>query len=123
MYEITIEKTFAAAHALKLPDGSSEPVHEHNWRVSVTVARQRLDGMDTVMDFHDLEAIVGQIIAPLRDRHLNEVRPFVDGQASPSAEKVAWWIGTATARRLPDPVSLVSVTVGEAPGCAAVFRP
>ena len=58
VYEITVERTFAAAHAIRLPDGALEPMHGHNWRVRATVAAERLDGIETVMDFHDLQALL-----------------------------------------------------------------
>jgi len=36
---------------------------------------------------------------------------------------VAWWIGTEVAKALPKRARLVSVRVGEAPGCVATYRP
>ena len=122
MYEITVSKTFAAAHAIRLPDGSIEPVHGHNWSVDVTVASRELDGIETVMDFHVLEKTIDGLMARVNNRHLNEVAPFIDCKVNPTAERVAWWIGTEVARTLPKGVSLVSVRVGEAPGCAATYR-
>lgn len=123
MFEITVHHTFSAAHAIRLADGSLEPVHGHNWAVAVTVARDGLDAIETVMDFHELERIVGEIISPFRNRHLNELPPFADGKINPTAERVAWWIGTQTAQRLPAGVRFVSASVEEAPGCLAVYRP
>lgn len=123
MYEITLSKTFAAAHAIRLPDGSLEPVHGHNWPVEVTVQSRGLDSIETVMDFHVLEETVEELLARVHNRHLNEVEPFVDCKVNPTAERVAWWIGTEVARTLPEGVSLVSVRVGEAPGCFAAWRP
>ncbi|MEX0886073.1 MAG: 6-carboxytetrahydropterin synthase [Phycisphaeraceae bacterium] len=123
MYEITIETVFAASHALHLPGGRDEPLHGHNWPVAVTVAASELDEIEAVMDFHDLEAIVADLIAPMHNHHLNDVGPFADGRVNPSAERVAWWIGERVAERLPKRVHLVAVRVGEAPGCAATWRP
>lgn len=135
MYEATIEKRFSAAHALRLADGTFEPLHGHNWLVRVTVAAGDLDDMDTVMDFHELEKLVEQIIGPWRNRNLNEVPPFVgkaneddasvaDGLAvNPSAERVAERIAWAVSGGLPEHVWLRSVGVGEAPGCVARYRP
>lgn len=122
-FEITIETTFAAAHALRLPDGSDEPTHGHNWHVRVTVARAGLDAMATVMDFHDLERVVHDIVAPWHNRTLNDVAPFAGGAVNPSAERVAECIGQATAQHLPTGVTLERVEVGEAPGCTATYRP
>ncbi len=123
MYEITVETEFAAAHALHLPDGTDEPLHGHNWRVAVTVARAGLDALETVMDFHDLERAVAAVLEPWHNRNLNDVTPFADQGVNPSAERVAWWIGEQVIPSLPNGVTLVSVHVGEAPGCTAVYRP
>lgn len=129
MYEATIETTFSAAHALRLPDGQLEPLHGHDWRIAVTVAAVDLDAMDTVMDFHELEKRVEQVVGPWRNRNLNEVPPFAgrpeDAQGlaiNPSAERVAERIAAAVIDALPEHVTLSSVTVGEAVGCAATWR-
>lgn len=124
-YDITVERAFSATHALKLPDGSIEPTHGHDWPVWVTVTATRLDDMQAVMDFHELEAAVDAVLQPWRGKHLNDVEPFIDGTVNPSAERVAWWIALQTQHRLGDtPHRWVSAaTVGEAPGCRATYRP
>lgn len=127
MYEITVRREFSAAHAIRLPDGSLEPVHGHNWAVAVTVAADELDGIETVMDFHDLEKALDKLIATAHNRHLNEIPPFADANGelvvNTTAERVAWWLGSEIARTLPKSVRLVSAEVGEAPGCTAKYRP
>lgn len=125
MYEITVEKVFAASHAIRLSDTVVEPIHGHNWPVRVTVAADKLDGIETVMDFHILEKALDGLIAQVHNRHLNEVRPFgvEPGQVNPTAERVAWWFGSEVAKTLPKGVTLVCATVGEAPGCYATWRP
>ncbi|MFG0247922.1 MAG: 6-pyruvoyl tetrahydropterin synthase family protein [Phycisphaeraceae bacterium JB051] len=127
MYQIQIEKNFSASHAIALPDGSLEPLHGHNWPVVVTVQAQELDEIQTVMDFHVLEGWLDELIAKVHNRHLNEVKPFGGEQGklavNPTAERVAWWFGSEIASRLPQHVTLVSVSVGEADGCTAVYLP
>lgn len=122
MYEITIERVFSAAHALRLPDGSIEPMHGHNWQVQVTVSAAQLDAMETVMDFHILEQSLDQIMARVHNRNLNDIEPFVE-TFNPSAERVAEWIGKEILIGLPDGVSLESVQIEEAAGCFATWRP
>ena len=73
MYQITIEKVFAASLALRLPDGSYEPTHGHNWPVRVTIGADQLDAMDCVMDFHELERIVDGVLAYFHHRITNGV--------------------------------------------------
>ncbi|MEM9414018.1 MAG: 6-pyruvoyl tetrahydropterin synthase family protein [Planctomycetota bacterium] len=138
-FEIVYETEFAAAHAIVLPDGSLEPVHGHNWAVAVTVSADGLDGIETVMDFHDLERIVQRITSTWHNRNLNECVPFAAPPESsegntdarrrhglalnPTAERVAEHLAHAVAAALPQNVRLVSAAVGEAPGCTALYRP
>jgi len=126
-FEITINTTFAAAHAIRLPDGSLEPLHGHNWQTQLTVGCDELDGIETVMDFHDLQAMLDDIVAPVRNRNLNDCPPFADGQGglaiNPTAERVAQWIGESVSAKLPDRVALHAVRIEEAAGCFATWRP
>ena len=109
-FEIATVRRFAAAHALRLYDGSMEPVHGHNWRVRVRVAADRLDPIGVVMDFHELERLVDQIVGPWHNRHLNECPPF-STELNPSAENVAYHVGRTLA--LPAGVRLLGVQVWE----------
>ncbi len=126
MYEITVESVFAAAHAIRLPDGSLEPCHGHNWPVTLTVAADELDNIETVCDFHLLQQLLHHAIAPWQNNDLNRCEPFADGQGglniNPTAERVAWAIAQKVRPGLPGNCRLVSVRVGEAPGCTAVWR-
>jgi len=118
-FQIVTRRTFSAAHALKLYDGSMEPTHGHNWRVHVTVSAPQLDAMGVVMDFHELERLLDGIIGPLHNRHLNETEAFA--ARNPSAENVAAYIGERL--KLPVGVSLISVEVFETDENSAVYRP
>jgi 6-pyruvoyltetrahydropterin/6-carboxytetrahydropterin synthase len=126
-YEITIRRTFSAAHAIRLHDGSLEPLHGHDWVVQVTVASERLDGMETVMDFHELQRIVDGPIGGLHNRNLNDVPPFADGhgglKVNPTAERVASWLAERVTGHLPGSVRLICVEVEEAPDCVARYTP
>ncbi len=122
-YQIITETSFTGSHALRLPDGSYEPTHSHDWPVAVTVQSSQLDEMACVMDFHVLEKIVDGVLDPWHEQHLNDVVPFANEAINPSAERVAEQIALAVAGQLPDGVTLIETCVGEAEGCTAVFRP
>lgn len=122
-YRITTEAVFTAGHALRLPDGGYEPTHSHDWPVAVTVESEELDAMACVMDFHELEKIVADVLEPWRGKHLNDVPPFAGQAINPSAERVAEQIARAVAAKLPQGVSLTEARIGEAKGCTAVYRP
>jgi len=119
-FEISTTRFFSAAHALRLYDGSLEPVHGHNWRVKVTVSAEKLDAIGVVMDFHELQRLLDVILTPLHNRHLNDVPPFAR-ELNPSAENVALHVGRSL--RLPNPVRLVSVEVWETDTNSAAYRP
>jgi 6-pyruvoyltetrahydropterin/6-carboxytetrahydropterin synthase len=118
-FDITVTREFAAAHQLRLYDGSLEPIHGHNWRVRVTITAQKLDAIGVVMDFHELERLLNEIVQPIHNRHLNELATFQ--KMNPSAENVAVHIGESL--RLPDAVRLESVEVWETVGNSAIYRP
>lgn len=117
-FEITVTREFAAAHRLRLYDGSMESMHGHNWRVRVTVAGG-VDSIGVVMDFHKLEHLVDEVTGPMRERLLNDLPAFAE--ANPSAENVALHIGQSL--KLPPRVELLSVEVWEVPENSAVYRP
>jgi 6-pyruvoyltetrahydropterin/6-carboxytetrahydropterin synthase len=121
MFDITATRTFAAAHQLRLYDGSLEPLHGHNWRVKVTASAPRLDAIGVVMDFHELERLLDEVLAPMRDRHLNELPAFGERWLNPSAENVALHVGRSL--RLPKGVALAAVEVWETDANSAVYRP
>lgn len=116
-FAITTTRHFSAAHQLRLYDGSLEPLHGHNWKVKVTVWAQTLDEIGVVMDFHELERLVNQIIEPMHNRNLNELAAFKS--TNPSAENVA--LQVAQKLELPQNVKLESVEVWETPENSARF--
>lgn len=102
---------------MTLPDGSKEPLHEHDWLVTTSVSSARLDEMGVVMDFHVLKAMVEAITAELDNTVLSEVAHFRQNNAS--AENVAKHVYDRLRGQLPDGVELKSIRVVEEPGCWA----
>lgn len=119
-FQIRVTRSFAAGHALRLPDGSLEPLHTHGWPVTVVVEADVLDAADCVMDFHELDHQLAAIFAPWQGKSLNDCEPFRSG-VNPSAERVAETI--ARAIRVDERCRLLAVEIGEADGCVAVYRP
>ncbi len=118
-FEITTTRTFTASHQLRMYDGQLEPLHEHLWRVCVTLAASQLDPIGVVMDFSELERLLDEIMAPLSSRSLNTATAFAG--RNPSAENVALHIAERLA--LPSRVALVSVEVWETDSNSAIYRP
>jgi 6-pyruvoyltetrahydropterin/6-carboxytetrahydropterin synthase len=120
VFEISVQTEFCAAHAI-LIQGQREPVHGHNWHVTVTLGGESLDSDGLLCDFHAVETALAEVIAPFRNADLNRTPPFTD--VNPSAENVARFIATALQTRLTlgGQAHLRSVRVTEAPGCAATY--
>ena len=87
MFEVTVEDTFAAGHALRGYRGKCENPHGHNYRVRVTLAGEELDHIGLLYDFKDLKAAMGEVIDRLDHQFLNDLEPFK--QLNPSAENLA----------------------------------
>jgi 6-pyruvoyltetrahydropterin/6-carboxytetrahydropterin synthase len=121
-FEISTTHQFSAAHQLRLYDGALEPLHGHNWVVRVTAGRDELDAIGVVMDFHELERLIDQIVRPMHNGNLNQLVPF-NSELNPSAENVALHVGRSLNKNLPAGVRLLSVEVWEMPTCRAVYRP
>src|SRR5882672_8450507 len=90
MFEITIEETFAAGHALRNYKGKCENVHGHNYRCQVSVTGSDLDEIGLLVDFVELKKVVHGVIDCLDHQWLNEYPPF--NVLNPSAENIAKYI-------------------------------
>ncbi|MFQ5422508.1 MAG: 6-pyruvoyl tetrahydropterin synthase family protein [Phycisphaerae bacterium] len=121
MYELVILAEFAAAHQIRLPDGTLEPLHGHNWRVEAILEAPNLDDTGIVADFTGLQADLRQVTAELHNTHLNALAAFT--QDCPTTERVARHIHRRFAATLPPTVKLRRVCVWETADCAAAYVP
>ncbi len=122
MYELAIQTSFTASHALLIA-GEREESHSHDWKLTVEVMGADLDADGLLLDFHELERLVDRIIEPLQDADLNRTPPF--DQENPSAELVALHVGRSLLAAFQDQeaVRLKAIHLTEAPGCVATYRP
>jgi 6-pyruvoyltetrahydropterin/6-carboxytetrahydropterin synthase len=124
MFEVNVEQTFAAGHALRNYKGSCENVHGHNFKVRVTLEGERLDDAGLLVDFLDVKKHMGDIIARLDHQFLNEIAPF--DVKNPSAENIAeYFYGELRAglHENPVPVEIREVRVWETDVQSASYRP
>ncbi len=124
MFEVTVEQTFAAAHALRNYKGGCETVHGHNFKVQVVLAGERLDETGLLVDFIDVKNLMGQVMARLDHQFLNEIPPF--DVKNPSAENIAEYLCTEMSSGLADtpvPVRILEVKVWETEIQSATYRP
>jgi 6-pyruvoyltetrahydropterin/6-carboxytetrahydropterin synthase len=90
MFEVTIEETFAAGHALRNYRGKCENVHGHNYRCQVTLEGEELDEIGLLVDFVELKRVVHGVLDRMDHQWLNEFPPF--DKLNPSAENMARYI-------------------------------
>lgn len=120
-YEILLTTEFSAAHQLRLPDGSLEPLHGHNWKVEVYIEGAQLDQMDVLADFTVVRPQLLDVCAALHDTHLNEHPAFQTD--NPSTERVAKLIHDLLAPNISENVKISRVRVWETSTCAAAYIP
>jgi 6-pyruvoyltetrahydropterin/6-carboxytetrahydropterin synthase len=124
MFEVFVDETFSAGHALRGYRGKCENVHGHNYRVRITIAGAKLDSVGLLMDFSQVKKAIQGVLQTLDHRFLNDMAPF--DLINPSAENIARHIYQETARLLPpNPAgaAIASITVWETDTTAATFRP
>ncbi len=123
MFEVTVEQTFAAGHALRDYKGGCENVHGHNYRVRVTVEGDQLDRAGLLVDFLDLNQLISGAVAYLDHRFINDLPPF--DEINPSAENMAKYFFDRLNSGLKNevPVRISEVRVWETDTTSAVYRP
>jgi len=123
MFEVTVEQTFAAGHALRNYRGACENVHGHNYRVRVTVEGEQLDATGLLVDFLDINQLISGAVGYLDHRFINDLPPF--DEINPSAENMAKYFYDRLSAGLKNeaPVRISEVRVWETDTTSAVYRP
>jgi len=128
MFEVTVEQTFAAGHALRNYHGKSEDVHGHNYRVRVTVEGEQLDSTGLLVDFLEVNRLISGAVGYLDHRFINDLPPF--DEINPSAENIAKYfydridVGLKNAGLSNEvPVHISAIQVWETDTSSAIYRP
>lgn len=122
MFEVSIEYSFSAGHALRDYKGKSENTHGHNYKVRVSVEGENLDSTGLLVDFIDLRDAVRSLAGRFDHQFLNEVAPF--DKLNPSAENIARYFSDQLASRVnQNGARLQAVTVWETETTLATYRP
>ncbi len=116
MFEVMVEKHFAAAHHLLNYRGKCENPHGHNYVVQAWARRETLDKANIAFDFTVLKEALGAVVDDLDHTDLN-VNPALQGE-SPSAEYIARYIYRRMKAQVPE---LLKVCVFETPTQCAVY--
>ncbi len=123
MFEVAVEKTFAAGHALRNYKGKCENVHGHNYRVRVTIEGNSLASNGLLVDFVELKKQLLEIIDRLDHQFINDVEPFTI--LNPSAENLAKYFYDELSGKLKNsevPVRIAEVRIWETDTSIAAYR-
>ena len=120
MFEICVEHTFAAGHALRNYHGKCENVHGHNYRVQVSIEGVDVDENGLLYDFSDLKRRLRQVSEYLDHQFINDLKPFTE--VNPSAENIARFICDEIQKDL-KAATISSVKVWETDTSCAIYRP
>ncbi len=123
MFEVSVEETFAAGHALRNYHGKCENVHGHNYRLRVTLAGERLDETGLLVDFTLVKQLMNAVVERLDHQFLNDVPPF--DVLNPSAENMARYIYDEISKGLPvgSPARVSEIKLWETDTSIATYRP
>jgi 6-pyruvoyltetrahydropterin/6-carboxytetrahydropterin synthase len=118
MFELTVEDSFDAAHALRGYEGPCENLHGHTWKVQLIIKGQKLDQIGLLADFKVLKKELKDVLAQFDHKLLNDVKPF--DVENPSSENLARLIYRGIKKRIK---STEKVTVWEsATSCASYWE-
>jgi 6-pyruvoyltetrahydropterin/6-carboxytetrahydropterin synthase len=124
VFEIAKDFVFSAAHQIRLHGGKCERLHGHNWRVRVHARATELNRIGMVVDFADLQKLVGEIGQRFDHRNLNEIPPF--DEVNTTAELLARFFYVEASRLLAEReggrVTVSKVEVWENEGSLAIYR-
>jgi 6-pyruvoyltetrahydropterin/6-carboxytetrahydropterin synthase len=121
MFEVSVEETFAAGHALRGYRGKCENVHGHNYRVQLTMEGPDLDGIGLLVDFVEVKKLIHGVVDYLDHRFINDLPPF--DKLNPSAENLAKYFYDEISSRLAPPVRVRQVKIWETDVTSATYRP
>ena len=124
MFEVSVEKTFAAGHSLRNYKGKCENVHGHNYRVRVTIEGAKLASNGLLVDFIDVKKQLLEIIDRLDHQFINDIEPFT--VLNPSAENLAKYFYDELSGKLianvEAPVKISEVRIWETDTSIAAYR-
>jgi 6-pyruvoyltetrahydropterin/6-carboxytetrahydropterin synthase len=123
MFEVTVEETFAAGHALRNYHGKCENVHGHNYRVEITLRGPQLDSIGLLVDFVHVKKLIQAVLDRLDHQYLNDLEPFAE--LNPSAENLARYFYEEINRGMEAgaPVQVGQVRIWETDTTSATYRP
>jgi 6-pyruvoyltetrahydropterin/6-carboxytetrahydropterin synthase len=120
VYEVTVKKTFSAAHRISDIGGKCEALHGHNFLVEVSVAAESLNEEGLLIDFRIVKRWTAEVLDQLDHTFLNDLEYFKT--RNPSSEQIARYLYDRIDERVRQKrVHLSRVTVWESENSSATY--
>jgi len=117
MFELAVEDSFDAAHALRGYDGPCENLHGHTWKVKVFLQGDKLNEIGLLEDFKNIKKHLKTILDEFDHTNLNDLALFQ--KINPSSENLAKIIYDKMGVSLK---GISKVTVFESPTTSASYE-
>lgn len=124
MFQISVDESFSAGHALRGYKGKCENVHGHNYKVRITLEGPELDAIGLLYDFTHLKRAIRDVVCRVDHKFLNDQAPF--DVINPSAENIAKYFYDETTRQMnaaPDGARITRITIWETDTTSATYWP
>jgi 6-pyruvoyltetrahydropterin/6-carboxytetrahydropterin synthase len=122
MFQVSVDETFSAGHALRGYQGKCENPHGHNYKVRILLEGPGLDSIGLLFDFTHLKRVIRGIVEGVDHKFLNDQAPF--DIINPSAENLAKFFYDETSRQMtamPEGARIARVTVWETDTTSATY--
>ena len=124
MFQVSVDETFSAGHALRGYKGKCENVHGHNYKVRIILEGPGLDSIGLLYDFTHLKRVIRDIVEGVDHKFLNDQTPF--DAINPSAENMAKFFYDETTKqmqKIENAPRITSITVWETDETSATYTP
>jgi 6-pyruvoyltetrahydropterin/6-carboxytetrahydropterin synthase len=122
MFQVSVDESFSAGHALRGYKGKCENPHGHNYKVRIILEGPGLDSIGLLYDFTHLKRVIRDIVEGVDHKFLNDQAPF--DVINPSAENLAKFFYDETLRQMkvmPEGARIARVTVWETDTTSATY--
>ena len=116
MFELMVEESFDAAHALRGYEGPCENLHGHTWRAQVFLKGSKLNKLGMFEDFKTIKKELAHFLKAFDHKLLNDVAPFL--VKNPTSENIAETLYKQLKKKFK---TLSKVTIWESPTTNASF--
>jgi len=87
MFELMVEDSFDAAHALRGYEGPCENLHGHTWKVQAFLRGRKLSRIGLLEDFKVIKKELRIVLEEFDHKLLNDLEPFA--KKNPTSENLS----------------------------------